>query len=406
MLLPYASDRPPRNPPMIVVSLVLLHFLLFGLIALLRFGRNEQTVIVWYANFSLVPAMLRWYTPFTYGFLHEDVFHLSVNMLFLWVFGGSVEDAIGGRRFLLLYVVAVLVTGPLQAAMTFLLPDPDMVLRTTPIIGASGAVSAIVGVFAVRFYRSRIRFIGLPFRIPAVLLLAFVLLGEMGYTVWQLVESGGVPKAQAVAHWAHIGGFIFGMVWAQGMRLVRAGKQEYAASDAAREMEEGSPFVAVERWQRVLKTQPDNMEAEAALGRAYALSDHREESLTHYRRAISGLIRQGERRSAARHYQAMVGYYAGVILEAADLLALASALEEQGDYDAALTALETMLRAHPDAPEAEVGRLRAGVLALKRLDAPERAERHLEKFLAAYPHSEFRAYADDLLRTARTRKSS
>src|SRR5262249_27308343 len=153
----------------------LLHFLLFGIAGLVMRLRGPDGLVVWYANLSLVPASLRWYAPLTYSLLHEDTLHLAVNMLFLWVFGGSVEDALGWKRFLALYVGAAVATGLLQAGMTFAFPGAD---RTMPILGASGAVSAVVGVFAVRFYRSRIRFIGLPWRVPAIALLAVALLSE------------------------------------------------------------------------------------------------------------------------------------------------------------------------------------------------------------------------------------
>src|SRR5262245_4252274 len=106
MLLPYASDRPPRNPPLATVALVLLHFLVFGLVALVLAVRGPSAPVVWYANLSLVPGSLHWYSFLTYAFLHENALHLSANMLFLWVFGGSVEDAIGWKRFLSLYAAA------------------------------------------------------------------------------------------------------------------------------------------------------------------------------------------------------------------------------------------------------------------------------------------------------------
>src|SRR5437879_6171440 len=111
MLLPYASDRPPRNPPLAVVTLVLLHFAVFGVIALSIAARGTDLAVVLYANLSLVPASIHWWSPITYSLLHDGVFHLSSNMLFLWVFGGSLEDAIGRRRFIALYAGSAILTG-------------------------------------------------------------------------------------------------------------------------------------------------------------------------------------------------------------------------------------------------------------------------------------------------------
>src|SRR5947207_4514850 len=150
MLLPYSSDRPPRNPPLAVVALVLIHFAVFGIIAAAIWLHRSDAAVRWYANLSLVPGSFRWYTLLTYSLLHDDIFHLSVNMLFLWVFGGSVEDALGRRRFLGLYIIAAVVAGLLQVGMTLAIGGAA---RTMPIVGASGAISAVVGDFPVRFYR-------------------------------------------------------------------------------------------------------------------------------------------------------------------------------------------------------------------------------------------------------------
>src|SRR5437016_841131 len=94
MLLPYASDRPPKSPPLAVVFLVLLHFMVFGLVWFVLTVRGAAAPVIWYANLSIVPAMPHWYSFITYALLHDSALHVSLNMLFLWVFGGSVEDAI------------------------------------------------------------------------------------------------------------------------------------------------------------------------------------------------------------------------------------------------------------------------------------------------------------------------
>src|SRR5215472_16621826 len=144
MLLPYATDRPAKNPPVVAVSLILVNFAVFGLVALVIATRGPDLPVVWYANLSLVPDSIRWYAPFTYTFLHDGIFHLSSNMLFLWVFGGSLEEAAGRRRFLALYLVAAAATGLLQCAIAHALGG---LARMTPIIGASGGVAALVGAF-------------------------------------------------------------------------------------------------------------------------------------------------------------------------------------------------------------------------------------------------------------------
>src|SRR5438445_7742803 len=203
MLLPYASDRPPKNPPIVVVVIVLLQYAFYGFVALIVEFRGEDAAVAMYANLSLTPATFHWYAPLTYSFLHASVLHLSSNMLFLWVFGGRLEDAVGRKRFLALYAGAAVATGLLQCGMAGMMGG---MARTTTIVGAAGAISAIVGAFAVRFYRSRIRFIGLPVRVPAVLLVAAVMVGEMAITIYQISHPDAIVAGQTAAHWAHVGG--------------------------------------------------------------------------------------------------------------------------------------------------------------------------------------------------------
>src|SRR2546426_2673758 len=109
MLLPYASDRPPKTPPLATVILVLFNFSVFGMIAIVLAARGPAIPVALYANLSLVPGSLHIYSLLTYAFLHESLPHLSVNMLFLWVFGGSVEEAIGWKRFILLYLLSIVI---------------------------------------------------------------------------------------------------------------------------------------------------------------------------------------------------------------------------------------------------------------------------------------------------------
>jgi membrane associated rhomboid family serine protease len=397
MLLPYASDRPPRNAPLTVVTLVLVHFAIFGVIALNIATRGPERAVIWYANLSLVPGSIKWWSPITYSFLHDSVFHLSSNMLFLWVFGGSLEDAIGRRRFISLYVGAAILTGLLQCTMAILAGG---LARSTPIIGASGAIAALVGAFAVRFYRSRIRFIGLPVRIPALILVLIVLLGEMAVAIWQLTHPTPAVQGQAAAHWAHVGGFLIGMLWAQSTRLMRAGRHEYLAADAAVEMERGSPIKAVHRWEAVLHEQPDNLHAEAELARAWAMVGEKDQAAEHYQSAIAGMVRSGDRADAAARYLEARTESVEAHLPPAELLAVASSLEEAGEYETSRSALVTLIDSYPEASECETARLRLASLLLKRLNSPKESAAAVKAYLDDYPESTWRAYAEELLRSA------
>ena len=138
-------------------------------------------------------------TLLTYMFFHADVFHLAGNMLFLWVFGDNVEDAVGHARFLLFYLACGVFAGLLHA---FMLPDSEL-----PLIGASGAVAGVIAAYLMLHPRVNVwvlAFKVIPLRISAGLALG-------AWIVLQIIMVA-LPETGPVAWWAHIGGLIAGAV--------------------------------------------------------------------------------------------------------------------------------------------------------------------------------------------------
>ena len=151
----------------------------------------------------------------TSQFLHADVLHLVFNMLFLWVFGNNIEDRLGRVRFLPFYLVCGVAAGLAQS-----LVDPS---SAVPLIGASGAISGILGAYLVLFPRVRVWTVVLPFFFLPFRLAAWIWL--VVYFVLQFVYLGGSSTAGGggVAYMAHIGGFIAG---AALIRPLVAGRRE------------------------------------------------------------------------------------------------------------------------------------------------------------------------------------
>jgi len=135
-----------------------------------------------------------WTAVFVSMFLHGNLLHLLFNMWSLWIFGNNVEEAFGHFRYLLLYLV-----GGIVATLAFVAVNPD---STVPLVGASGAIAAALGAYAVLFPGHRIlTFVGwflIP--LPAIVFLAFWFFGQFGL--------GGTGTAWE----AHVGGFVFGVV--------------------------------------------------------------------------------------------------------------------------------------------------------------------------------------------------
>jgi membrane associated rhomboid family serine protease len=147
----------------------------------------------------LVPAQA---TVVTSMFLHGGWLHLAGNLLYLWIFGNNIEDRLGHGGFLLFYLGC-----GIAAAAAQIVPDPA---STTPMIGASGAISGVLGAYLVLYPRSRV-VVFIP--------ISFMLLHEIRafwlLVIWfavQLISAAGAPAAAGVAWWAHIGGFVAGAV--------------------------------------------------------------------------------------------------------------------------------------------------------------------------------------------------
>lgn len=150
-----------------------------------------------------------WPGLLTHQFLHGGVMHLLFNMWFLWLVGCNVEDAWGRLLFPAFYLSGGAIAGLAHAWMVG--------SSSLTLIGASGAVAAAMGAFLVRFARTRIRFFGLlplrsmTFAAPAYVMLPLWVMGEF--------VSGVADNGPGVAHWAHVGGFAYGLLVALGLRL-------------------------------------------------------------------------------------------------------------------------------------------------------------------------------------------
>ncbi len=151
----------------------------------------------------------------TSQFLHGDVLHLVFNMLFLWVFGNNIEDRLGRMRFVPFFLICGAVAALAQAIV-----DPG---SAVPLIGASGAISGVLGAYLVLYPRVRIwtvvvPFVFLPFRLPAWVWLAI-------YFGLQFVYLGGSATSGdgGVAYMAHIGGFVAGAVLIRPFLVGRPG---------------------------------------------------------------------------------------------------------------------------------------------------------------------------------------
>lgn len=211
-MFPLHDDNPTHIVPYVTYSLIGMCVLAF-LWQLSLGGENQNAV---YA-FGMIPAVLfdlnvlppeldlvpAWVTIFSSMFLHGGWMHLIGNMLYLWIFGNNVEDAMGHARFLVFYLLC-----GAAAVMAQALPDPE---SAVPMIGASGAISGVLGAYLLLYPHARV-LVAIPIfvfihtmRLPAGWVLGF-------WFVLQLLNSAMTAGQQGGVAWgAHIGGFVAGM---------------------------------------------------------------------------------------------------------------------------------------------------------------------------------------------------
>jgi membrane associated rhomboid family serine protease len=220
-MIPLKNLRPRTHFPTATVALIVINFVVF-FYQLTLDPRALQSFILTY---SMVPARAQlalahsqytlaqgFFPLFTSMFLHAGWLHIIGNMWFLWLFGPNVEDRLGHFPYLGFYLVCGLGAGIAQTLFSL--------GSTIPGLGASGAIAGVLGAYVVFFPSSRILTLVTLFfwwffaRLPAVLFIG------LWFAVQFLSGIGSLGSAQAggVAWWAHVGGFLLGMLLVSGMR--------------------------------------------------------------------------------------------------------------------------------------------------------------------------------------------
>jgi membrane associated rhomboid family serine protease len=157
---------------------------------------------------ALPGSLPAWQTAFTAMFTHASIIHIGGNMLFLWIFGNNVEDALGHIKYLAYYIAGGLAALALQVAVA---PNSD-----APTLGASGAIAAVLGGYILLYPRARVlTFVFIIFFFTVIELPALVMLGiwfaeQAIFGATNLTTPTG--SSGGVAYFAHIGGFIFGLL--------------------------------------------------------------------------------------------------------------------------------------------------------------------------------------------------
>jgi len=229
--LPLGDEVPETEPPKVNLALIAANFVVYfiGLVApwiLVRGATSYNDII--YA-LGLIPAYIlcgeRLYSIFTSMFIHAGLLHILGNMFFLYIFGDTVENIMGGFRYLVFYLISgvgatlfnitsLLFTSP--SSISHMISSSGVNPWMIPAVGASGAISGVLGAYLLAFPSANIRvmvfwgFLPLFLRLPASIYIGFWFIYQV---VMALTTSFGGVMA-GIAFWAHVGGFLTGMALA------------------------------------------------------------------------------------------------------------------------------------------------------------------------------------------------
>ena len=367
-----------------------------------QFEEAQQSSIL--GHYAFLPAHPSGISYLTANFLHGGWLHLIGNMWFLWLAGFILEDNWGRAIYSIFYLVAGAVALQFHGWMY-----PHSFV---PLLGASGAVAALMGAFLVRFPKLKIE----------MFWAAFYIRGRFKAPAWCLLPLWGLMElfygsifgqASGVAHWAHVGGFLFGMLAALGLRY--SGLEQKASSkieekvswtadpgivQATELMDQGKLDEAAAKLREHLATKPDSLDAYQILQK---LSWRKGDMAGHQAASVKACqlhLKAHDKQAAWADYEEFCNT-GGEKLPASTWLELCRFLEEQENLDRAVSEYEKLAAACASDKESVLALIAAGRLCLKRLNRPADALRFYQAAAAsAVPHLDWETNIQTGIRNA------
>ncbi len=359
MFLPLRTDAPLRHTPWMNWAIIVANLLVY--VAQLAYPRQLEAL-------SLAPTDPHLLNYFTYAFLHGGLLHVGGNMLFLYIFGNNVNDKMGQWGYLGFYLA-----GGVVAGIVYVLGGG------APVIGASGAVSAVTGAFLILFPRARVMVLFFfllifTYEIPSVILIA----AFFALDLFQQVSPAVFGLSDNTAHLAHIGGTLFGVVVPLGL---------LAAHLLPRDQFDA--IALIQRWnrRRVYRDQVNRGwnpygADEAGLGRGkHRRADATMERVQDLRASISEAIAHDKLPEAATLYLQLHAVDSEQVLSRQNQLDVANHLFAEGRHRDAADAYEQFLRHYARYDQIEQVQLILGLIYARYLHRPDAARTQLSAAL-------------------------
>jgi membrane associated rhomboid family serine protease len=352
-LLPFRAKNPPDHFPFATIVLIALNIFVF-LLTSERFWEVRRDIV---QDYALTHNNMSVFRIFTSMFLHGDLFHLAGNMLFLWVFGSSVEGRLGPIKFLLAYFLAG-IAGDLLHDVIFGPYEPDI-----PSLGASGAIMGVAGAYLFLF----------PFSTICVFFIFWPLVYiRAGVAEWQarwvvlyfvgfdIVYAYLFKGADGVGHFAHLGGVGMGLLVCVLMRPVRDSEEVSAVKVVHAEMQDYS-LLSLSELGTLLQRPTDDMRLVMAYcekAATHAGGEHSPRCLAMLNQYARPLIQEADPQRLAYTLLHIPVHFGG--MHPTYYLRLASLLEAQSSNDLASQLYRRVYDLNQAAPDSEAALFRLG----------------------------------------------
>ena len=371
-MIPFGTNLELKNVPRVTLSLIALNIMIF------------YAAETYLDEIDLGPLSV-YLISFFSMFLHGNFYHLFGNMLFLWVFGRFLEDKIGSSRFLLYYFICEIGASLLH-----------MVVDGQPAIGASGAISGVMGLYLYRCHYSKIKAI-----VPLLIFFFQVTINAKWLVLLWIIRDvyDALFTVDNVAHWAHIGGFLTGLVIGKMNNYWREATVEHLYDRAAECILTKRGFHDPEEdLLKVVKIDPYNAEANLELARYFSGLDAKEAMAKTYYLASARAyyLKGGNRAASGEVFLEYLNRYKETMPPVLHVK-YAAALAEVGNYQGAAGILEPFIDADGIVePLGEKIFINYIDFSLKA-NVKEPAEYAYEKFRQLYPDSLLHTKAESLI---------
>jgi membrane associated rhomboid family serine protease len=387
--IPIGTNMRLSKIPYATIGLLLINWLVYAFTA----GMYYKTAFVILRYFYLYPGEAHPWQLVTSMFFHANFGHLLGNSIFLAAFGIFVEDKVGWKQYLFLYFLTGIAAGLIHSTMAGLFMRGQLDI---PELGASGAISGIMGIFLYRCYYAKVRVLVLffiPVQVPAVILLVLFFLRDFigGIAV---IKGGSL----GTAFWAHVGGFLSGFATSKYLKYEGQAKKEKLEHTVTRRLGTRDGFAeGMVAAELLLQTDANNPQLHLKMAQAKSRMGGSKEGKEHYEQAIKLMLDTDRDKVVAVFVEYWKKYL--TVIEPQYQLRVSRLLASSGNTSLARATLEALINGdYPPDRSIEAAYFDLAKLYEQQLQQYDLARAVYQQYMKKFPQTEHKAFVESKLR--------